>query len=824
MNKVGGRALLLSLVWVLFAAVPAAADEQERLIVRAPKPYDSLVSAVRGLGGDIHHLYVNVDALAVSIPSHRVADLATLVGPRRMTKDATVHAPRPVEQVTIAASEVEAVEALHSERLAQLVSSHPTNFNFNNRLTGAATLHSQGVTGHGVVVAVIDTGTANSPVVGALSGTVVGGENFVRDDPVTSATSRRNHPHGTWVGSMIAAHATFLFDNTSSLVRSLRIHAPDSVIACTGFPPPCSATRSIVPVIGTAPSARIYAFKVFDSRTGAGRNSDIIAAMDRAITLRRNYDRGVSSNPVAGNGSEEDPFVFDSLNIQIVNMSLGGGTFFAGRELKDQLTVRMLEIGMTIVASAGNSGPAAMTGGSPGTGIGTLTVGAASSAVHQRVFRDVQFGVGNGALFRPTGHVQTAPFSSRGPTADGRIKPEVVANGVASFVQGTCLALDLVSDRNACLAGLIPAPLSFEAGTSFASPTVAGAAALLRERAPAASAVQIRNALVETANPSLLGDGSGPIDQGAGFIDIPVAMARLQAGRVSSHLARTGRGGSDDDDFAEDDVSRMVEANIREAGFRPVSFRRDRFTSRVEGLRPGQVAHFFVDADERTDQLVVSLTNVTPELPRSQQNVFFGDSVFLQVVDALTSDADTKVSAEVAGDSTFTIANPQTGLVRVAVRGTSTNAGRISADLTIERTRRSQGQATAEGRVAEGELVPFEIEVPAGSAQAVFELSWNGNWSRYPTNGLDLILIDPAGAVSFAEPTFARSPQRAVINNPAAGTWTAFVLGDVVFDHDAGDDEDRDDEDNHDARSAKERFELRVTVDGNRLRMPGADR
>ena len=817
MNKVGGRALLLSLVWVLFAAVPAAADEQERLIVRAPKPYDSLVSAVRGLGGDIHHLYVNVDALAVSIPSHRVADLATLVGPRRMTKDATVHAPRPVEQVTIAASEVEAVEALHSERLAQLVSSHPTNFNFNNRLTGAATLHSQGVTGHGVVVAVIDTGTANSPVVGALSGTVVGGENFVRDDPVTSATSRRNHPHGTWVGSMIAAHATFLFDNTSSLVRSLRIHAPDSVIACTGFPPPCSATRSIVPVIGTAPSARIYAFKVFDSRTGAGRNSDIIAAMDRAITLRRNYDRGVSSNPVAGNGSEEDPFVFDSLNIQIVNMSLGGGTFFAGRELKDQLTVLMLETGMTIVASAGNSGPAAMTGGSPGTGIGTLTVGAASSAVHQRVFRDVQFGVGNGALFRPTGHVQTAPFSSRGPTADGRIKPDVVANGVASFVQGTCLALDLVSDRNACLAGLIPAPLSFEAGTSFASPTVAGAAALLRERAPAASAVQIRNALVETANPSLLGDGSGPIDQGAGFIDIPAAVARLKAGRVSAHLAGTGRG-RDDDDFAENGVSRKVEANIREAGFQPVAFQRDRFTTRVEGLRPGRVAHFFVDADEQTDQLVVSVTNVTTELPPSQQNVLFGDIVLLTIVDAPSSFADTKVSAFVVGDSTFTIPNPQTGLVRVAVMGYSTNAGRISGDLTIERTRRSQGPATAKGRVAEGELIPFAIEVPAGAAQAVFELSWKDNWSRYPTDALALILIDPAGGVNNAgnSPSF---PQRVVINNPAAGTWRALVDGFIVFDRSAVDDEDREN-----VRPASEGFELRVTVDGKRLRLPRADR
>ena len=487
MNKAGRRAVLLSLVWVLFATVPVAADEQERLIVRAPKPYDSLVAAVRRLGGKIHHQYENVDALAVSLPSHRVADLVALVGPLRMTKDATVHAPRPVEQVTIGASEVEAVEVLHGEQLVQFVSSIPTDFNFNNQLVGAATLHGQGVTGHGVVVAVIDTGTANSPVVGALSGSVVGGENFVRDDPVTSATSRRNDPHGTEVGSMIAAHALLVFDNTSRLVRSLKIHAPDSVTACTGFPPPCSATRSIVPMIGTAPSARIYALKVLDSRTNQGLTSGFIAAMDRAITLRRNYNSGVPSTPVAGNGSEENPFVFDSLNIQIVNMSVANLTLFAGRDLEDQLTLRMLEVGITFVASAGNEGPAAMTGRSPGTGIGTLTVGAASTATHERVFRDVQFGVGIGTLFRPTSHVQTAFFSARGPTADGRIKPEVVANGLASFVQGTCLLFPPGSDRDACLAGTIPAPTNLISGTSFASPTTAGAAALLRERAPASS-------------------------------------------------------------------------------------------------------------------------------------------------------------------------------------------------------------------------------------------------------------------------------------------------------------------------------------------------
>src|SRR2546427_629330 len=123
MNMVGGRALLLSLVWVLFATVPVAADEQERLIVRASKPYDSLVAAVRRLGGEIHHAYENVDALAVRLPSHRVADLVALVGPGRMTRDVTVQAPRPVERVTIAAREVQAVEVLHGERLAQFVSS-----------------------------------------------------------------------------------------------------------------------------------------------------------------------------------------------------------------------------------------------------------------------------------------------------------------------------------------------------------------------------------------------------------------------------------------------------------------------------------------------------------------------------------------------------------------------------------------------------------------------------------------------------------------------------------------------------------------------------
>ena len=68
----------------------------------------------------------------------------------------------------------------------------------------------------------------------------------------------------------------------------------------------------------------------------------------------------------------------------------------------------MLEVGITLATSAGNDGFAAMTGGSPGTGIGSLTVGASSTPAHERILRDIQFGLGLGVRYRPSNDVQTA--------------------------------------------------------------------------------------------------------------------------------------------------------------------------------------------------------------------------------------------------------------------------------------------------------------------------------------------------------------------------------------------------------------------------------
>ncbi|MCU0230246.1 MAG: S8 family serine peptidase [Acidobacteria bacterium] len=112
-----------------------------------------------------------------------------------------------------------------------------------------------------------------------------------------------------------------------------------------------------------------------------------------------------------------------------------------------------------IVFSAGNSGPFAGSLASPGTAKNVLTVGASDS----RIQADPD----------PTKALDpenVAEFSSRGPTSDGRLKPDIMMSG-RSLVTGT-------SDRREL--GRTCSTLEVN-GTSFAAPLVAGYAALARE-------------------------------------------------------------------------------------------------------------------------------------------------------------------------------------------------------------------------------------------------------------------------------------------------------------------------------------------------------
>ena len=777
----------LALVVGVWTSMAAGETDSRRLLIRCAGGCDGVAARVAQLGGEVRHRYPDIPVIAVRVPAAQVRRVLALPGIDKVYRDAMVAAPGtnpglrggPGGRVDVTADGARAFDAAGIAGLAQVA---PFDYSINNALTGAATLQAQGLLGQGVTVAVIDSGTSTDPRASALAGTVVGGESFVPGAGEPAATSGANGPHGSWVGTMIAGHAGFIFSNTSFTLQAVQLNLPSAVIPCSALPAgTCGALNpalfSVIPMVGTAPAASIYALKVFGATEESAPESRIIAAMQRALTLRRNYNNGVPSVPIAGDGSPEHPFVYDSLKIDVVNMSLGGLDGFVGRDVEDELTLQMIKAGIVVATAAGNDGMAAMTVGSPGTGYASLTLGASSHPGYERVIADrFLFGVlGAGFLYRPTDYVQTAYFSSRGPDADGRIDPDLLAPGDWNFVQGP------------------DGGLAFASGTSFSSPNAAGVAALLRQAVPAAPAVKIRNALIESANPTFVGDLSRPIDQGHGHIDAAAALTRLQAGRVSSLLAR-GLG------------TPSVLVNLISAGQFPVIFQNDRFTTHVANLQPGQVRHLFVPAGDTTSQLNVRLFNVTPELPPGSQNQLFGDDLHIAIADAPTSAAAWRINpglgesfVPAGSDITIPIDNPQTGFLRVALQGDWTNAGRVSADVEITQVRNPLGPPSDSGTVHQGEEDVAQFDIAAGTHELVVELFWNEDWSHYPTNDLDLVLVDPTGTPNFAGAT-AASPERVVIANPPAGTWSALIDGFTVFTRDS-------------------RWKLRVTADGHRLRL-----
>jgi subtilisin family serine protease len=827
------RVAVVSAVVVSLLLLPGgypihAAGTDEAFIVECTRPCAAVTAAVAAAGGVVTQRFENVDAIAVRVPRSGVSSLVTVAGADFVYKDAVIEPPAPTQVATLDGLAADPIDA------AALGAVQPENYNFNLNFTNVAPLHAAGQRGQNVIVALIDSGTANVPQIPALAGSVIGGETFVplAQDPL-SATHRENSSHGTMTAEMVAAHAVFLFVTTSPFVQALNRYAPGSAIPCTmfpappncGLPPAVAAIASAVPMTGTAPGARIYAMKVFDARGGGSPESRIIAAMDRAITLRRNYNLTQANTVASGTGTESDPFVYSALKIDVVNMSLGGPTLFAGRDIEDQLTVAMLDVGITLVTSAGNSGHAAMTGGSPGTGFGSLNVAAASSSVHDRILADLQFGPGAGEIYRPTTHAQTAYFSSRGPTADGRIDPDISANGVNSFVHAF-LALTATGALADCREpGAVPGSciprLVFASGTSFSSPTVAGAAAVLRGGHPTRSAAQIRNSLQTSANPLLLGDDSTPIDQGNGVVDVARADELLMSGDVSSRLPDLRPSVHDGDDGLGSGGSSVM-SNVQRAGFDIAQFNGNRYSTWVRDLKPGEVKQIFLPSDFLTSSFTITIDRVTPALPPGEQNQFWvcgppgmeflcGDDVFVHVVDAPTSFDVTRVSAFVNSHEplTATMVNPQTGLVRVAVQGDWTNGGTVSALVIVTRQRRSGGPPTSGANIEQDQIDFVEVDVPAGAGSAVFELTWLQNWARYPTNDLELVLIDPAGNVNLGGATI-NSPERVEIANPAPGRWTAAIIGFTIYGnrgHDPDDDGPR-----------KDVYTLLAEADGKRLK------
>jgi subtilisin family serine protease len=115
--------------------------------------------------------------------------------------------------------------------------------------------------------------------------------------------------------------------------------------------------------------------------------------------------------------------------------------------------------GVVVVVAAGNDGPSCCTVGTPGDATKVITVAAS----------DKSDGL--------------ASFSSRGPTTDDRIKPDIAAPGVSIY---------------AARAGTSCSDVSMS-GTSMATPHIAGVAALMLDARGTATPLQVKNCMGATA-------------------------------------------------------------------------------------------------------------------------------------------------------------------------------------------------------------------------------------------------------------------------------------------------------------------------------------
>ena len=693
-----------------------------------------------------------MNAIAARIPDSALPGIRAMLPGRVIDKDFMIEQPlAALDRRTGARLAVEdeaaQAEALSSAGLSSLASANPNAYLINNVFMNLGPVHGQGFLGQGMKVAVIDSGIRPGFPHISLDGSVIGGEDLVGDG--LGFSNFANGGHGTFVAGMISANVAFGFPDSSSLLNSVKAN-------CSG----CVLESNVIPMIGSAPLSSIYALRVFPP-TGGAPTSRVMAAMERVLELRENFDRGMPEGPNP-DGS------FNALDIKVCNMSLGGAELYAGRGLQDELTQVFLQKDIVLVTSAGNAGPSGSTAGSPGTGFGSLTAGASSSPVHERILRDLQFGLGIGPLYRPFNSIQTAYFSSRGPTADGRLDPEIVANGFASFGQGfgtTIFGIDIAS------------------GTSFSSPSVAGVAAVIRQAAPNATARQVRNALIMSANPNLIQDGSGPLDRGAGYVDAAAARQLLESGKVPDTPGLTGG------------VNPNVKVDINQGA--GVQSQTGNVTETVQRMLPGQRHDIYYQVAANTTAVVVALSGV---VPGSQENLLFGDDILLTVHSAKTSaigEGDYKVFEFTRGGS-FVIPNPETGLMRVTLNGDWTNASPIGATVNIISLTDSIPQFTTQDKITNGSLRVFPFQVSPGAKKLDVRLGWRADWGSYPTNDIDLILIDPNGAADLDGATL-NNPEQAVVANPQSGSWIALIDGFTV-------------------NTGEDKSELRIELDGRVLK------
>jgi serine protease AprX len=359
---------------------------------------------------------------------------------------------------------------------------------YANATTGALLAAGSSLNGTGIGIAIIDSGIIeNRDLLGASSSAlntsrVVYSQNFVPG--LTNASDL--YGHGTHVAGIAAANGNA--STGSGYVKTFR---------------------------GIAPNASLINLRVLDGK-GAGTDSTVIAAIDRAIQLKSVY------------------------NIRVMNISLGRPVYESyRRDPLCQAVERAWTAGIVVVVAAGNEGrnKSAGTDGyatitSPGNDPLVITVGAMKTMTTESRADD-----------------QLASYSSKGPTLiDHVVKPDLVAPGnrIVSLLASKSLAATSSTAVNQVFYSYYQSTSSKTysadyyrlSGTSMASPMVSGAAALMLQKDWSLTPDTVKARLMRTASKTFpaYSTATDPVTKvsytsqydvfsiGAGYLDIYAAL------------------------------------------------------------------------------------------------------------------------------------------------------------------------------------------------------------------------------------------------------------------------------------------------------------
>ncbi len=299
--------------------------------------------------------------------------------------------------------------------------------------------------------------------------------------------------HGTHVAGIIAGRSP---EGLTPVV------ADSKEVAAGGYVP----RARVGTLSGMAPACELVSLKVM-RRSPQGTWITSSSAVIRALTYLR---MEVNVDPAL-------------LRVHGVNMSLGcewrPDQYAAGQSPLCQAVNQLVASGVVVVVSAGNYGASTTRGDSANT---SAIMGSITEPAH------AQECIAVGSTHREAPHAFGVTWTSgKGPTLDGRMKPDVVAPGewIASAATGQVRAA----------AGLDPAPadplpaslLTYaeQSGTSMAAPHVSGVIAAFLSARPEfiGRPEQVKSLLMQSATDL----GRERYAQGAGLVDLMRMLANV---------------------------------------------------------------------------------------------------------------------------------------------------------------------------------------------------------------------------------------------------------------------------------------------------------